>query len=60
MRKCLGRSLALPIPPERFVGFKSETASKPEADGEWLSFLRHLVAAIVNAVHEPRVAHEKS
>ena len=30
MRKCLGRSLALPIPPERFVGFKSETASLPE------------------------------
>jgi sugar phosphate isomerase/epimerase len=32
MRKCLGRSLALPIPPERFVGFKSETASLTRPD----------------------------
>ena len=43
MRKCLGRSLALPIPPERFVGFKSETASEPEPDVERLTPTSHLV-----------------
>lgn len=56
MRKCLGRSLALPISPKRFVGLKSETASK-DRPGD----LRHLLSYGIEATSpepmEPSARH---